>query len=155
GFNEISGGISTGVLTVKVTKCNTTVTKTFTVNLLPQPVLTLAPVAAPLTGICPDNDFITLNLTSSVALPTGQQIKVSFNGATPVGPYTVSGSGTSVSATIPNGFTNNTGSSVSQTITVYLEDFCNYSANVSQNVTVFPLTKVTVTPGYAFVVCPS
>lgn len=154
GFNEISSS-PTGILTVKVTKCGTTVTKTFTVNLLPQPVLTLAPVAAPLAGICPGNANITLNLTSTVALPTGQQIKVSFNGATPVGPYTVTGSGTSISATIPNGFTNNTGSSVSQTITVYLEGFCNYSANVSQNVTVFPLTKVTITPGYAFVVCPS
>lgn len=150
GFNEISSSPS-GKLTVKVTKCGITETRTFTVNLLPQPVLTLPAIP----GICPGNANITFNLLSNVALPSGQQIMVSFNGATPVGPYAVTGSGTSVSATIPNGFTNNTGSSVSQTITVYLQGFCNYSANVSQTVTVYPLTKVDITPGYAFVVCPS
>src|SRR5690606_11337191 len=66
GFNEISSS-PTGVLTVKVTKCGITETRTFTVNLLPQPVLTLAP----LPGICPGNANITLNLTSNVSLPSG------------------------------------------------------------------------------------
>ena len=150
GFNEISSS-PTGKLTVKVTKCNTTVTKTFEINLLPQPVLTLPTIP----GICPGNANITFNLLSNVALPSGQQIMVSFNGATPVGPYAVTGSGTSVSATIPNGFTNNTLNNVSQTITVYLQGFCNYSANVSQTVTVFPLTRVDITPGYHFIVCPT
>ncbi|MBA5793482.1 PKD domain-containing protein [Flavobacterium sp. xlx-214] len=150
GFNEISSS-ATGILTVKVTKCGKTETKTFTINLIPQPVLTLAPLA----GICPGNTNITLNISSSVSLPSGQQIKVSFNGATPVGPYTVTGSGTNVSANIPNAFVNNTSGNVSQTITVYLQGLCNYSANASQTVTVYPLTKVSITPGYAFVVCPS
>lgn len=151
GFNEISSS-PTGILTVKVTKCGTTVTKTFTVNLMPQPELTLASLG----NICPGDANITLNLLSGSSL-AGGQITVSFNGATPVGPYslTTSGSGTTASATIPNGFVNTTNSNLSQTITVYLQGVCNYSSNVSQTVTVFPLTRIDITPGYHFIVCPT
>src|SRR5690606_19076876 len=73
GFNEISSS-PTGILTVKVTKCSTTVSKTFTVNLMPQPELTLASLGT----ICPGDANITLNLSSGSSL-AGGQITVSFN----------------------------------------------------------------------------
>ncbi len=145
-FNEITSS-STGYLYLTVTKCGIKTTVKYTIQLEELPTLTLDPVG----NVCPGDPTISLMLNSSSA--GSNSVMISFNGGTPVGPYTFTNNNM---LTIPNGFSNNTGSNVSQTITVSLINVCNYSGIIaSQNVTVFPLTKIDITPGYHYIVCPA
>lgn len=143
-FNEITSS-STGTLVLKVTKCGKITTVTYPINLVTIPNLTLQPIG----NVCPGSSTITLNVGTSN--PAFNQVMVSFNGGTPVGPYTFTNN---QNFSIPNGFSNNTGSNVSQNITVIL-NVCNRTASVSQNVLVFPMTQIDITPGYHYIVCPT
>lgn len=146
-FNEISSSY-TGILTLKVTKCNVVTTTTRSINLLKMPVLTIAPIA----DVCPGSGTITLNITSSP--PVSGIIKVGFDGAVPSGSYSFT---SGVPLTVGNGFVNNTTANITKPLSIRLEkpNGCNYVAVASKNVTIFPSTKIDITPGYRHLVCPS
>lgn len=146
-FNEVSSSY-TGILTLKVTKCNVITTTTRTINLLKMPVLTIAPIA----DVCPGSGTITLNIKSSP--PVSGIIKVGFDGAVPSGSYSFT---SGVPLTVGNGFVNNSTTNITKSLSIRLEkpNGCNYVAVASQNVTIFPSTKIDITPGYRHLVCPT
>ncbi len=146
-FNEASSSY-TGILTLKVTKCNVVTTTTRTIKLLKMPVLTIAPIA----DVCPGSGTITLNITSSP--PVSGIIKVGFDGAIPSGSYSFT---SGVPLVVGNGFANNTSANITKSLSIQLEkpNGCNYVAVASGNVTIFPATKIDITPGYHHYVCPT
>lgn len=145
-FNEISSGISTGLLRLHVTKCGITTTVTHPIQLITLPTLTLDPVL----DLCPTAADFEITINSSFNIP-GQEVEISYNGGPFTGNYPFM-SGTPL--TITNGFTNYSGSNITQTLTVRLKNACAYQPMATQTVTVFPLTQIDITPGYDYSVCP-
>lgn len=145
-WNEISTSPN-GVLKVRVKKCGVDTVFSKPITLQAAPNLTLT---AP-SPICYGSN-LNFTLTSSTTLLTGTVTWDFGNGVTTTTP--VNPSSTYV---IPNPYNNSTGSNINYTIvaTVNLPNGCSYSVNASQQVVVFPRTKITITPGYNYTVCPT
>jgi hypothetical protein len=145
-FNEISTS-ATGILQVDVVKCGQTFTKTYVINLIENPTLSIGTVA----NICPaDTGTVAVPITVTPMPSTPVNIEVFIDGVAQ-GTYSYSGGGTLY---IPNNFSNNSNSNISRTVTLQLE-LCSYSTSVSQNVIVYPETEVYISPRYSYVVCPN
>lgn len=153
-FNEISNSIDTGELQLYVTKCSTTKLFTYPIELINTPTITLDVIPS---GICPSSSTIEIVVTTSngLSVVNGNQVavQVSYDG----GPFsTTSYPFTSgVPFNINNEFTNNSGNNITQTLTVRLVNMCTFTPTSSQTVNIYPLTKIDITPGYNYTVCPS
>jgi len=144
GFNNITSS-ETGTLKVVVNKCGRTLTKTYPIVLIPEPTLTLAPIAP----LCYTEHFIELNLTATGI--TGGTVKIGYDGAEPQDVNYHFSNGNSF--LIANPFRNTTSHNITKTITVYYE-ICNYKVQATQTVITYPLTVLKVTPDYAYFICP-
>lgn len=145
-WNEISASPN-GFLKVRVKKCGVDTVFSKPITLQTAPNLTLT---AP-SPICYGSN-LNFTLTSSTSLLTGTVTWDFGNGVTTTTP--VNPASTYV---IPNPYNNSTTSNINYTIiaTVNLPNGCSYSVNASQQVVVYPRTKITITPGYNYTVCPS
>ncbi len=146
-FNEISTS-ATGILQVDVVKCGQTFTKTYVINLTENPTLSIGTVA----NICPADTgtvAVPLTVTPNPTPANPVSINVLIDGAAQ-GTYSYSGGGI---LNISNGFSNNSNSNISRTLTLQL-GVCNYTVSASQNVIVYPETEVYISPDYSYVVCP-
>lgn len=144
-WNEISGGVNTGVLTLNVTHCGQTQTIPTNVALHTMPVLTLS---LP-TFICPGDGTIDVTVNAP-GVTTGQLLFSFTNG------YTESKSiHSSGNYTITNGFTNATATNITQSLTVTLlnPNGCHYSPSDTKTAEIYPETKITITPGYNVAIC--
>ncbi len=154
GFNEISNGVDTGELQLYVTKCSETKLFTYPIKLINMPSITLDIIP---NGICPSSNTIEIVVTTSngLSVVNGNQVavQVSYDG----GPFsTTSYPFTSgVPFNINNEFTNNTGNNIAKTLTVRLVNMCAFTPSASKTVTIYPLTKIDITPGYNYTVCPN
>lgn len=146
GFNEISGGISTGQLQLYVTKCSITTMVSYPIHLINLPTITLSTV----TGICPSSSSFPITVTTSNGLPS--TVEVSYNGGPFMGSYSFT---SGLPFPVNNEFTNNSGNNIAQTLTVRLVGMCTFAPTATQTVTIYPLTQIDITPGYNYVVCPT
>ncbi len=144
-WNEISSGVNTGELLLKVTYCGQTQVIPVAVELYEMPVLTMNPIG----NVCPEDD----NLIVTVNTPSVENGSLRFEfsqGMVVYRPINASGI-----YEIENGFNNPTPTDVTQSLTVSLEspNGCLYSPSITQSVNVFPETKINITPGYHVQIC--
>ena len=145
GFNEISSS-SAGLLKVAVTKCGRTIEKTYPIQLLAKPVITIGNI----DPICSNQGNVVVPISITPALPSSAQIQILIDG---VAQGTVNYTGGS-SITIPNNFTNQSNNNIARSLTLQLS-ICNYTSSTSKNVTVYPQTELHISPQYSYVVCPT
>ncbi len=144
GFNNISSS-ETGTLKVVTTKCGKTLTATYPIALIPEPILTLAPIAP----LCYTDNLIELNLTATSI--TEGTVKIGFDGREPENINYHFSNGNSFF--IANPFRNNTSDALTRTITVYYE-ICQYKVQTTQTVITYPLTQLRITPDHIYFICP-
>lgn len=144
-FNEIST-VSTGIVRVEVTKCGVKTFDTYNVSLRPKPVMSLGS----LEGQCLTNENINLSVTTVPAI--SGDVMVSFDNGVAEGPYSFT---SGVPFSIPNGFSNQTGTAQTQKIKVSVVGYCSYQLEAEQTVTVAPEVKVGISQGYFIAVCPA
>lgn len=145
-FNNVIGSNSeTGVLKATVTKCGTTITKTYPITIIKTPTLSVAPIAP----ICADTSFFDVVLTTN-PMASGI-VKIDYNGEFPIVsmPFT---SGTPLM--IAKRFRNNTEANMTKPITFYYE-VCGIKVQATLNVTILPPMKINITPHHFFELCPT
>ncbi|WP_343659136.1 PKD domain-containing protein [Chryseobacterium sp.] len=145
-FNEISSTSNT-MLNLRVVKCGVTKIISMPVSLIPLPVVSFTNIG----GVCLGSNLsFTVNqgtITSATnvifTFANGTQFPATFN---PAGVYSFPNNGY---------IQNNSGSNVSQTVTVTYEgtNGCNYKPTASANFTIYPETIITISPVYNILVC--
>ena len=138
-FNEISNGVNTGELRLKVTKCGVTTTKTYSVTVASPPTLTVS-----LDNICPGNDYFPVTVTTSASSGT-LEFKYSNNQGA-IHTESFSTSGTHTFPNIPQEFVASTTNSVGATLIVTLKETggCQQKVTVNQPVLILPLVTVEI-----------
>jgi len=144
-FHNISASGRFGILKVELTKCGTVTTRTYRVELATLPTLTVDPVA----GICPQSNSFDIRVSTPAPFTSGL-IRISIDGEEPSEPREyISGQ----YMNIPYRFSNESNATITKSLTVLLET-CGYTVSSSQNLLIFPLTKVYITPSYHITLCP-
>lgn len=146
-WNEISNGISTGKLILYVTKCGIRTPFETTINLHKLPQINILDIG----DVCPLDNTITVAVNTPGV--TSGTLSFEFGNGNVVGPVNINSTGV---YTISNGFSNNSSVNISQLLTVKLlnPNGCNYVPTSTISAVVFPETKIDISPGYGFVVCP-
>jgi len=137
-FNEISNGVNTGELRLKVTKCGVTTTKTYTVTVVSPPTLTVS-----LDNICPGDDSFPVTVTTSASSGTLEFRYSNNQGAIHTESFSTSGTHT---FSIPQEFVASTTNSVGATLIVTLKETsgCQQKVTVNQPVLILPLVTVEI-----------
>lgn len=146
-FNEISNFNNDTILHLKVVKCGVQKIIDIPVALYTLPVVSFANNGP----ICLGSNLV-FNINEG-GIPAGTQMQFSFPNGN-IYPTTSNGSG-QYSFVNNNYIQNNTGTNVSQTVTVTYTgaNGCSYSPTASATFTVFPQTFITISPVYNIVVC--
>ena len=144
GFNNISSS-GTGTLKVVATKCGRTQTATYPIVLIPEPTLTLAPIAP----LCSYSSTIELNLTATTITEGSIRIRYDDKESLDINAYFQNGRPN----IIPNKFKNKTSETITKTITIFYEN-CHYKKEVKQTVDIYPFTELNIAPSYLYFICP-
>lgn len=145
-FNEISNTPITHLI-LKIVKCGQIIEKRIEVSLLTLPIISFA-----------NNNPICLGsnlqfIVNQGGITSAIQVVFTFDNATT---HTENFVSSGIYSFANNSYIqNNSGSNVSQTVTVtYLgTNGCNYNPTVSQVFTIYPETIITISPVYNIVVC--
>lgn len=145
-WNEITAGEYEGTLRLKVTHCGQVHIFDTPIVLYQMPTITLDDI----DYVCPEDPTLIVTVTTP-GVTTGSLLFEFGNGSTQTVPVNITGV-----YTIANDFTNSTATNVTQSLTVSLlnPNGCLYSPSDTQIVTVYPETKITITPGYNVTICP-
>lgn len=138
-FNEISNGVNTGELRLKVTKCGVTTTKTYTVTIVSPPTLTVS-----LDNICPGKDDFPVTVTTSASSGT---LEFRYSNNEPaLYTHTFTGPLTLQTIDVPQEFVASTTNSVGATLIVTLKETggCQQKVTVNQPVLILPLVTVEI-----------
>lgn len=150
GWNEVSGGITNGTLTVKATVCGNSQTETVPIQLFATPTIAITNTIPPL---CPEEEVI--DVAVNVTGVSSGMLVFNFGNGTPSQTKPFYSSGTTTH-TIINQFTNTSPGDIAQTLTVTLQNpnGCSFSPWTTQTVTVYPQTVITIFPQYNVKFCP-
>src|SRR5690606_35750562 len=145
-WNEITAGEYEGTLRLKVTHCGQVHIFDTPIVLYQMPTITLDDI----DYVCPEDPTLTVTVTTP-GVSSGSLLFEFGNGTTQTVPVNISGS-----YVIDNAFTNSSTSNITQSLTVSLlnPNGCLYSPSVTDIVTVYPETQITITPGYNLTICP-